>query len=158
MRTQAGSTTRSPAARVTRSVRSEKLPRVVRRTLTKVSVPRRGAAPAAKYSAADLARRTIERRAIEAMSWGMPAVNFDLMFPAMVRDAKAGQGSNKVVYWSRPFIWKNQTLTPNPYTIYFMPFFDTKGVGPLSPEEGNSGREMEVSRAGTGTVIPRALS
>jgi len=83
------------------------------------------------FSAADLARRAVERRAIEAVSWGMPAVNFDLMLQAMQRDAKAGPGSNKIVYWSRPFTWKNQTLTPNPDTIYFMPFFDTKDTGPM---------------------------
>ncbi len=27
--------------------------------------------------------------------------------------------------------WKNQTLTPNPDAIYFMPFFSTAEVGPL---------------------------
>ena len=31
---------------------------------------------------------------------------------------------------SRPD-WKNQMLTPNPDTIYFMPFFSTKDVGPV---------------------------
>ena len=29
-------------------------------------------------SADDLTRRTIERRAVEAVNWGMPAVNYDL--------------------------------------------------------------------------------
>jgi hypothetical protein len=76
-------------------------------------------------------RRTIERRAVEAVIWGTPAVNFDVMYQAMVRDAKAGEGSNKIVYWSRLFDWKNQTLTPNPDSIYFMAFFNTKDVGPL---------------------------
>jgi len=57
-----------------------------------------------KYSAKTLARNAIERRAIEAVSWGMPAVNFERMLQAMQRDAKGGAGSNKVVYWSRPFI------------------------------------------------------
>ncbi|HEV3082827.1 MAG TPA: DUF1254 domain-containing protein [Gemmataceae bacterium] len=61
----------------------------------------------------------------------MPAVNFDLMYQAMVRDAKAGAGSNKIVYWSKLSDWKNQTLTPNPDAVYFMPFFDTKEVGPV---------------------------
>ena len=61
----------------------------------------------------------------------MPAVNFDLMYQAMVRDAKAGPGSNKIVYWSKLSDWKNQTLTPNPDAVYFMPFFDTKDVGPI---------------------------
>src|SRR4029077_7374307 len=82
-------------------------------------------------SSEDLARRTIERRAVEAVIWGMPAVNFDLMYQAMIRDAKAGAGSNKVVYWSKLSDWKNQTLTPNPDAVYFMPFFDTKDVGPV---------------------------
>jgi hypothetical protein len=61
----------------------------------------------------------------------MPAVNFDLMYQAMVRDAKAGAGSNKIVYWSKLSDWKNQTLTPNPDVVYFMPFFDTRDVGPV---------------------------
>jgi hypothetical protein len=53
------------------------------------------------------------------------------MYQAMVHDTKAGEGSNKIVYWSRRFDWKNQTLTPNPDTIYFQPFFNTKDVGPV---------------------------
>ena len=99
-----------------------------------------------------------ERRAIEAVSWGMPAVNFDLMRQAMQRDAKAGPGSNKVVYWSRPFIWKNQTLTPNPDTIYFMPFYDTKDVGPVVleiPPAGDDGSLVEVSGEGRHTRVGR---
>ncbi len=43
----------------------------------------------------ELARRTIERRAVEAVIWGTPAVNFDRMYQAMIHDAKAGEGSNK---------------------------------------------------------------
>ena len=42
------------------------------------------AAPAQNFSAADLEQRTIHRRAVEAVIWGMPAVNYDLMFQAMV--------------------------------------------------------------------------
>src|SRR5690242_21591958 len=53
------------------------------------------------------------------------------MYQAMVRDAKSGDGSNKIVYWSRLFDWKNQTLTPNPDAIYFMAFFNTKDAGPM---------------------------
>ena len=79
----------------------------------------------------ELADRTVHRRAVEAVIWGTPAVNFDRMYQAMVTDAKAGEGSNKIVYWSRLFDWKNQTLTPNPDSIYFMPFFNTKDVGPI---------------------------
>ena len=81
----------------------------------------------------------MERRAVEAVIWGMPAVNFDLMFQAMV---KRGGKPNQIVYWSRLPDWKNQTLTPNPDTIYLMPFFNTKDVGPMvleiPPADGGS--------------------
>jgi hypothetical protein len=83
------------------------------------------------FTPAQLAERTLHRRAVEAVIWGVPAVNFDLMYQAMVRDAKAGAGTNKIVYWSKLSDWKNQTLTPNPDAVYFMPFFDTKDVGPM---------------------------
>jgi hypothetical protein len=39
-------------------------------------------------NAADLTARTIQRRAVEAVIWGIPAVNFDLMYQSFVRDAK----------------------------------------------------------------------
>src|ERR1700733_14524739 len=66
----------------------------------------------ASMSPQDLTDRAVERRAVEAVIWGIPAVNFDRMYQAMVHDAKAGEGSNKIVYWSHFFDWKNQTLTP----------------------------------------------
>src|SRR6201988_1742246 len=75
-----------------------------------------------------LARNALYRRAIEAVIWGMPAVNTDLMYQAMVREVKGGW--NQIVYWSRLLDWKNQTLTPNPDAIYMMPFFNTS-VGPM---------------------------
>ena len=90
-----------------------------------------GQTVAQNFSAEELTRRTLQRRAVESVIWGMPAVNFDLMYQAMVRDAKAGSGSNKIVYWSKLSDWKNQTLTPNPDAVYFIPFFDTKDVGPV---------------------------
>jgi hypothetical protein len=86
-------------------------------------------ARAQDFSAEDLARRTIERRAIEAVIWGMPAVNLDLMLQAMIGSAKGKP--NQIVYWSRLPDWKNQTLTPNPDVIYLMPFFNTKDAGPM---------------------------
>jgi hypothetical protein len=100
--------------------------------------------PAAAQSppSLDLGQRAIERRAVEAIIWGIPAVNFDVMYQAMVRDAKSGEGSNKIVYWSRLFDWKNQTLTPNPDSIYFIVFLNTKDVGPvvleIPPADGGS--------------------
>ncbi len=80
---------------------------------------------------AEIADRALHRRAIEAVIWGMPAVNYELMRRQMV---KLGGAANQVVFWSRPVGWKNQTLTPNPDTIYFMPFFDTMDVGPMVME------------------------
>ena len=88
-----------------------------------------------------LTARTIQRRAVEAVIWGIPAVNFELMRQAMVN---IGGAPNQVVYWSRPVSWKNQTLTPNPDTIYLMPFFNTKDVGPVV---------MEMPPADGGTIV-----
>jgi hypothetical protein len=84
--------------------------------------------PVAAQSADDLDRRAIERRGVEAMIWGMPAVNADLMLQEMLAKTKARQ--NDIVYWSRPGDWKNQTLTPNPDAVYFMCFWNVKD-GPL---------------------------
>src|SRR6476661_5535495 len=78
-------------------------------------------------SADDLARRTLERRAVEAVIWGMPAVNTDLMYQATL---KLGGKPNQIVYWSSLLDWRNQTLTPNPDVIYFMAFYNTKD-GPV---------------------------
>ena len=97
---------------------------------------------AASAKADDLNRRTIERRAVEAVIWGMPAVNAELMFQAM-RDAKAD--FNQVIYWSRPVSWKNQTLTPNPDTIYLMPFYNTKDVGPMILEIPPAEEEASIT-------------
>lgn len=73
--------------------------------------------------------RAIERRAVEAVVWGMPAVNYDLMLQEMLNKTSAKR--NEIVYWSRPLDWKNQTLTPNPDALYFMIFFDTRDAGPV---------------------------
>jgi hypothetical protein len=80
-------------------------------------------------SSVDLARRIVEHRAVEAVIWGMPAVNTDLMLQEML--TKTGGRVNQILYWSRPVDWKNQTLTPNPDAIYFMAFFNTKDAGPI---------------------------
>jgi hypothetical protein len=67
-------------------------------------------------------------RAVQAVIWGMPAVNYDLMLQEMLTrtTGKVGQ----VIYWGRPLDAKNQTLTPNPDALYFMVFFNTKD-GPV---------------------------
>jgi len=76
----------------------------------------------------DLVTRGMHRRAIEAVIWGMPAVNFDRLYQSMARAAGAW---NQVAYWSRLPDWKNQTLTPNPDVLYFLPFLNTRDVGPV---------------------------
>jgi hypothetical protein len=94
---------------------------------------------AQSFSADDLARRAIERRAVEAVIWGMPVVNYDLMRQEMLDTTDAEV--NQLVYWGRPLDWMNQTLTPNPDTLYFMACFDTSD-GPIvieiPPAEGGS--------------------
>ena len=52
-----------------------------------------------QLSAEDLSRRAVERRAIEAVIWGMPAVNYHLMYAEMVR--KTNGAVNQILYWSR---------------------------------------------------------
>lgn len=91
-----------------------------------VSVAQQTAAQ--QVDADSLQRRAIERRGTEAVIWGMPAVNADLMLQEMLAKTTAKQ--NDVVFWSRPADAKNQTLTPNPDSIYFMCFWNVK-VGPI---------------------------
>ena len=51
------------------------------------------AAKAQSFSPEELHSRAIHRRAVEAVIWGMPAVNYDLMRQEMldVTDAEVGQ-------------------------------------------------------------------
>lgn len=70
----------------------------------------------------------------------MPAVNYELMVQAA---AANGAKPNQVVYWSRPVNSQNQTLTPNPDTIYLNPFYDTRN-GPIV---------LEIPAAENGQVI-----
>jgi hypothetical protein len=73
--------------------------------------------------------RLVRSRAVEAVIWGMPIVNYDLMLQEML--TKTAGKVNQVIYWGKPLDWKNQTLTPNPDTLYFMTFLDTRDVGPI---------------------------
>jgi hypothetical protein len=81
------------------------------------------------YSRDELDRRTIERRATEAVIWGIPAVNYDLMLREMFN--KTEGKVNQVLYWGQPIDWHNQTLMPNPDSIHFMVFFNTMYGGPV---------------------------
>ena len=112
------------------------------------------------FSAEELARRTLERRAVEAVIWGMPAVNYYLMYQAAVR---AKGGFNQVIYWSRLPDWKIQTLTPNPDVIYLSPFINTKDVGPMvleiPPAQGGSitGTVMDLWQSALEDVGPAGV-
>ena len=59
----------------------------------------------------DLNDRVVFGRAVEAVIWGMPLVNYQLMHEAAGR---AGVGDNQIVYWPGLLDSSNQTLTPNP--------------------------------------------
>ena len=93
------------------------------------------------FSSAELNARTIHRRAVEGAIWGMPIVNFDLLYQAM---ARINGSFNQIVYWSRLPDWKNQILTPNPDSIYLIPFINTKDVGPVV---------LEIPPADDGTIV-----
>jgi len=102
----------------------------------------------------------MERRAVEAVIWGMPAVNCELMYQAAVQ----AKGSwNQIVYWSRLPDWKIQTLTPNPDAIYFTPFINTKDAGPMVLEippadEGSiTGTVMDVWQCALEDVGPAGV-
>jgi hypothetical protein len=53
---------------------------------------------AQNLSAEDLANRDIHRRAVEAVIWGMPAVNTDLMRQQML--TKTAGKVNQIIYWA----------------------------------------------------------
>src|ERR1044071_7524990 len=116
---------------------------------------------AISFNAEALARRTIERRAVEAVIWGMPAVNYELMYQAGVRGAHAD--FNQISYWSRLPDWKIQTLTPNPDAIYLTPFINTTEVGPVVLEippadEGSiTGTVMDVWQCALEDVGPAGV-
>jgi hypothetical protein len=83
-----------------------------------------------------------QARAVEAVIWGIAAVNFDRMREALLRDT--GGQDNQLVYWSRPSDWKNQLLTPNTDALYILPFFDTSKTGPVV---------LEIPPADDGTIV-----
>lgn len=92
----------------------------------------------ATFKPANVNEQAIYSRAFNAVIWGMPAVNFELLHEGLV---KAKGDFNQVVYWSGLINSKNQTLTPNPDVIYINPLYDTRN-GPvvleIPPAEGIS--------------------
>ena len=91
----------------------------------------------------ELDQRMKERRAVEAVIWGMPVVNYDLMLQEML--TKTPGRVNQMIFWGRPLDWKNQTLTPNPDTLYLMAFLDTREVGPIVIEVPPAGPEGSLN-------------
>jgi hypothetical protein len=108
-----------------------------------LATPWRAPAEAQTLSTDDLVHRTIERRAVEAVIWGMPVVNYDLMLQEML--TKTPGKVNQVIYWGKPLDWKNQTLTPNPDTLYFMAFLNTKDMGPILIEVPPAGADGSMN-------------
>jgi hypothetical protein len=90
------------------------------------------------FKPADFEEQIVYNRAIEAVIWGMPAVNSELMHESLI---KVKGDYNQVVYWSGLIGSKNQTLTPNSDVIYINPLYDTR-QGPvvleIPPVEGVS--------------------
>ena len=82
---------------------------------------------AQNLSAEYIARRTMERRAVEAAIWGMPAV-----YMAGIRRSLAGIGAdyNQVVYFSKPLEARHEFLTANNQTPYVVSVLDLH-TGPV---------------------------
>ncbi|HEX4862331.1 MAG TPA: DUF1254 domain-containing protein, partial [Rhizomicrobium sp.] len=90
----------------------------------------------ADFSAEQLTRRRLERRAVEAAVWGMRIVAMDAMRQAFFA---AGARYGDFLYLSRPADWKFQITTPNASSLYVYFNFNTKD-GPMvlevPPAEG----------------------
>ncbi|MFH7016308.1 DUF1254 domain-containing protein [Flavobacterium sp. FlaQc-47] len=82
---------------------------------------------AKEFKPVDFEEQLIYNRAFQAVIWGMPAVNSELMHESLI---KVKGDYNQIVYWSKLINSKNQTLTPNPDVIYINPFYDTR-QGPV---------------------------
>src|SRR5271168_4764420 len=87
------------------------------------------AAHAQNFSSEELNRRMVERRAVDAVIWGVPAVNLDMMRQAYFRDAKAEY--NDIIWWPKGGDWKNQSLDVDTSVRYLYIFCNTKSAGPM---------------------------
>jgi uncharacterized protein (TIGR03000 family) len=83
-------------------------------------------------SSEELASRTVYRRAVDAVIWGLPLVSEDAVKQAYFRDGKAKY--NDIVWWPKGGGWKNQSPTPNVNTRYMYFFINTKQDGPVVVE------------------------
>ena len=73
----------------------------------------------------------LERRAVDAVIWGLPLVGEHSVKQAAFRDGKAN--FDDIVWW-RKGSWKNQSPTPNVNTRYMYFFINTKQDGPVVVE------------------------
>ena len=83
------------------------------------------------FTSAKLHKRTVERRAVDAVIWGLPLVGEDTCKQAAFRDGKATY--NDIVWWPKGS-WKNQSPTPNVNTRYMYFFCNTRQDGPVVVE------------------------
>jgi len=81
------------------------------------------------FTSKELASRTVYRRAVDAVIWGVPAVNLDMMRQAYFRDAKASY--NDIVWWPKGAGWQNQSLDVDTSVRYLFIFSNTKNDGPI---------------------------
>ncbi len=100
-------------------------------TLTTLALPVL-LASAQDFSPKALQQRMVERRAVDAVIWGLPLVGEDtvkLKPPSVMRKATY----NDIVWWPKGS-WKNQSPTPNVNTRYMYFFCNTKQDGPVVVE------------------------
>src|SRR5271165_6286399 len=127
------------SARRSRMTRRSRLSRVAGALAVGLSLPAL-LAPAAQaqapapaqaphFTPQELASRTVYRRAVDAIIWGVPAVNLDMMRQAYFRDAKASY--NDIVWWPKGGGWKNQSLDVDTSVRYLYIFCNTKSDGPI---------------------------
>jgi hypothetical protein len=112
-------------------------------TLTACEQPKSTESPTSQSTSTNPDDSVRHARAVQAVIWGMPAVNTDLMYQAMVNQVHGGP--NQIVFWSKFPDWKNQTLTPNPNAIYLMPFINTKDAGPMILEIPPAGPDGSIT-------------
>src|SRR6516164_7744494 len=83
------------------------------------------------FTSEELASRTVYRRAVDAVIWGLPLAGEATVKQAAFRDGKANY--NDIVWW-RNGSWKNQSPTPNVNTRYMYFFVNPKQDGPVVVE------------------------
>ena len=94
-----------------------------------------------------IADRMSHHRAVDAVVWAMPLMNFKFFRDALVR---AGVGPNDVGYFSKIQDWKFQTATPNNTTPYILAHWTVKDgpivveIPPSTPDVGIFGTLLDA--------------